>query len=210
MNFLKKKIIIVEDNTDISKGFQLLINATNDYEVVACFTSCEQALEQISLLKPEIVLMDIDLPGMSGIEGTKIIKSKLPQTNILIISVFENSERVFDALCAGACGYLTKNSKHSKLLDALDEVGAGGAPMSTNIARMVIDSFKKSPSPNPLTEKENDVLQKLVEGKSYKSTATELHIKIDTVKYHIKNIYIKLQVGSKEDAIAKARKNNWY
>ncbi len=210
MNFLKKKIIIIEDNTDISTGFKLLINETNDYEVVACFTSCEQALEQITFLKPEIVLMDIDLPGMSGIEGTKIIKTKLPQTNILIISVFENSERVFDALCAGACGYLTKNSKHSKLLEALEEVGAGGAPMSTNIARMVIDSFKKSPSPNPLTEKENDVLQKLVEGKSYKSTAAELHIKIDTVKYHIKNIYIKLQVGSKEDAIAKARKNNWY
>jgi DNA-binding NarL/FixJ family response regulator len=204
-----QKIIIIEDNTDVSSGFQMLINSTQGFEVIATYTNCETALQYVSTLKPEIVLMDIDLPGMTGIEGTRAIKKLLPDTNIIIITVFENSERVFDALCAGASGYLTKNLKHTKLLEALEEVSTGGAPMSTNIARMVIDSFKKQKT-NILTEKETEVLQKLVEGKSYKTIASEMFVKIDAVKYHIKNIYIKLQVGSKEEAIAKARENKWF
>jgi DNA-binding NarL/FixJ family response regulator len=204
-----QKIIIIEDNTDVSSGFQMLINSTQGFEVIATYTNCETALQYVGTLKPEIVLMDIDLPGMTGIEGTKAIKSMLPNTNIIMITVFENSERVFDALCAGASGYLTKNLKHIKLIEALEEVSTGGAPMSTNIARMVIDSFKKQKT-NILTEKESEVLQKLVEGKSYKTIANEMSVKIDAVKYHIKNIYVKLQVGSKEEAIAKARENKWF
>lgn len=207
---IKKKVIIIEDNTDISMGFSMLINSTSTYEVISTFTSVEDALLKIDDQVPDIILMDIDLPGMNGIEGTQIIKTKYPLIQILIITVFENSERVFDALCAGASGYLTKNTKHSKLLDALDEICDGGAPMSTNIARMVINSFSKSEISNPLTEKENKILHKLIEGKSYKTVALELNISIDTVKFHIKNTYIKLQVNSKEDAIAKARENKWF
>jgi DNA-binding NarL/FixJ family response regulator len=207
---IKKKVLIIEDNTDISMGFSMLINSTSTYEVISTHTSVEEAMTRLDYLIPDIILMDIDLPGMNGIEGTQIIKTKYPKIQLLIITVFENSERVFDALCAGASGYLTKNTKHSKLLEALDELCDGGAPMSTNIARMVINSFSKNAVSNPLTEKENKILQKLIEGKSYKTVAAEINLSIDTVKFHIKNIYIKLQVNSKEDAIAKARENKWF
>lgn len=148
--------------------------------------------------------MDIDLPGMNGIEGTRYVKSILPKKNVIIITIFENSERVFEALCAGATGYLTKSSKHTQLLDALDEVLQGGAPMSANIARMVIRSFHRQDS-NLLSDREIDVLRLLVEGKSYKTISEKLDISLSTVKFHIKNIYVKLQVGNKEDAIAKAK-----
>lgn len=204
MNVSLKNIIIVEDNADIREGFQLLINATNRYNVSHIFESCEKAFENITSIKPDIVLMDIDLLGMNGIEGTRFIKSILPSTNVIIITIFENSERVFEALCAGATGYLTKSSKHTQLLDALDEVIDGGAPMSANIARMVIQSFHKKTN-NLLSEREMSVLRLLVEGKSYKTISEQLEISLSTVKYHIKNIYIKLQVGNKEDAIAKAK-----
>lgn len=196
-------IVIVEDNPDIRLGFQILINSTSNYCVTATFEDCETALTKIVSLNPRIVLMDIDLPGMDGIEGTKRIKGLLPKADIVIITVFENSKRVFDALCAGATGYLTKNSNHIELLDALGEIILGGSPMSANIARMVTTSFQKS-NKSPFSEKEKNVLQLLVVGKSYKSIANQLDLSIDTVKFHIKNIYLKLQVNNKEDAIAKA------
>ncbi len=199
-----KNIIIIEDNADIRAGFQLLINSTAHYRVTHVFETCEKAFENSTSMQPDIVLMDIDLPGMDGIEGTKHIKSLFPKTEVIIITVFENSDRVFDALCAGATGYLTKNSSHTQLLDALDEVTKGGAPMSANIARMVAHSFHKQNN-NLLSDREMEVLKLLVEGKSYKTISERLDISFSTVKFHIKNIYIKLQVGSKEDAIAKAK-----
>lgn len=199
-----KNIIIIEDNPDIRNGFQLLINSTGKYHVSHTFESCELAFENIASIKPDIVLMDIDLPGMNGIEGTKYIKSILPKTEILIITIFENSNRVFEGLCAGASGYLTKNSNHIQLLSALEEILAGGAPMSANIARMVAQSFVVQNN-HLLSDRETDVLKLLVEGKSYKTIADNLFISLSTVKFHIKNIYIKLQVSSKEDAISKAK-----
>lgn len=203
MNILKHDIIIIEDNPDIRLGFQILINSTSKYWVSETFEDCESALLKVVALNPRIVLMDIDLPGISGIEGTKFIKNLLPKTDIIIITVFENSARVFDALCVGATGYLTKNSSHTELLDALDEIISGGSPMSANIARMVTTSFQKA-RVSPFSEKEKLVLQLLVIGKSYKSIASQLDLSIDTIKFHIKNIYLKLQVNNKEDAIAKA------
>ena len=205
MNIAVKNIIIIEDNVDIRCGFQLLINSTPQYYVSHVFESCEKAFEELASVQPDIVLMDIDLPGINGIEGTKYIKSVLPKIEIVIITVFENSTRVFDALCAGASGYLTKNSSHIQLLDALDEVTKGGAPMSANIARMVIHSFHKQHNNNLLSDREMDVLKLLVEGKSYKTISDRLDISLSTVKFHIKNIYLKLQVTSKEDAIEKAK-----
>lgn len=204
MNLEPKNIIIIEDNADIRNGFQLLINATGKYFVSNTYESCELAFDQISTIKPDIVLMDIDLPGMNGIEGTKYIKSILPKTEIIIITIFENSSRVFEGLCAGAGGYLTKNSNHIQLLNALDELSLGGAPMSANIARMVAESFFIKNN-NLLSERETEVLKLLVEGKSYKTIADVLDISLSTVKFHIKNTYIKLQVTSKEDAISKAK-----
>ena len=203
MNIQQHDIVIIEDNADIRLGFKILINATAKYVVHETFEDCESALPKIVSLNPRIVLMDIDLPGIDGIEGTRRIKNLLPKTDIIIITVFENSQRVFDALCAGATGYLTKNSNHVELLDALDEIIVGGSPMSANIARMVTTSFQKARN-SPFSEKEKVVLQLLVVGKSYKSIANQLNLSIDTIKFHIKNIYLKLQVNNKEDAITKA------
>ncbi len=208
MNDLKKNIVIIEDNEDIRLGFRLLINSTPNYHVVDVFDSIEEAYLKTIDLKPDIILMDIDLPGMNGIDGTAKIKQKLPKTEIIIITIFENSNRVFNALCSGATGYLTKNINHIELLDALDEVSRGGAPMSANIARMIVGSFARN-NDTPLTEKETEVLIELANGKSYKSIAVNLSISIDTVKFHIKNIYSKLQVNNKEDAIHLARNNKW-
>jgi DNA-binding NarL/FixJ family response regulator len=204
----KKQIVIIEDNEDVRLGFQLLINSTPHYRVEAVFDSVEAAYEKVIQLKPDIILMDIDLPGINGIEGTANIKQKLPKTDIVIITVFENSNRVFSALCSGATGYLTKNINHHELLDALDEVSRGGAPMSANIARMIVGSFARN-NDTPLTEKEMNVLVELANGKSYKSIAVNLSVSIDTVKFHIKNIYSKLQVNNKEDAIGFARHKKW-
>lgn len=203
------KIVIIEDNPDVGSGFELLINATENYKVIQVFENCKDALVDIKTLRPDIVLMDIDLPGMNGIEGTSIIKSLLPKTEIIIITVFENSERVFGAMNAGASGYLTKNNGYKELIDALDEVVRGGAPMSAKIARMVVKSFAKETINNPLSKQESKVLSQLAEGKSYKSISNLLDVTLDTVKFHIKNIYIKLQVNNKEDAISEGKKNKY-
>ena len=203
-----KTIIIIEDNEDIRLGFKLLINSTSSYKVIAAFDSFENGEEEIMDSKPDIVLMDIDLPGIDGIESTKRIKQKLPSTEIIIVTVFENSERVYNSLCAGATGYLTKSINHKELLDALDEVSKGGAPMSANIARMIVSSFARN-TDTPLSAKEINVLNELASGKSYKSIASELIISLDTVKFHIKNIYAKLQVNNREDAINFAKKKKW-
>ncbi|WP_044203313.1 response regulator transcription factor [Flammeovirga sp. OC4] len=202
---MRKKIIIVEDNQDVQEAFKLLIETkTNDYSVINTYDNCEDALSNLKTDLPEIVLMDIDLPGMNGIEGTRQIRQTLPKTDILIISVHENSQYVFDALCAGATGYITKNSNHTQLLKALDEVSAGGAPMSTHIAKLVVKSFRRE-SESPLTGRETDVLNLLAEGKSYMDIADQISVSKDTVKFHIKNIYLKLQVSNKIEAVTKAK-----
>lgn len=197
------KVIIIEDNEDVSNAFSLLIGLHDDFAVVNTYTNCEDAIENMKSDCPDIILMDIDLPGMSGIEGTKIIKKDYPETNIIIITVFENSKTVFDALCAGAVGYLTKSSDKGKLLSALEEVASGGSPMSAKIARMVVQSFQRN-TDSPLSDRETEILSLLSKGKSYAGIAETLFISKDTVKYHIKNIYLKLQVSSKEEAINKA------
>lgn len=204
----QREIVIIEDNPDVRSGLELLINATDKYRVIRVFDNCEAAINIIKTLKPHIILMDIDLPGINGIEGTAIIKSILPKTEIIIITVFENSERVFGAMCAGASGYITKNNGYKDLINALDEVSKGGAPMSANIARMVVKSFSKNTIDTPLSKQETKVLMLLAEGKSYKSISGTLEVSLDTIKFHIKNIYIKLQVNNKEDAIAMGKKYN--
>ncbi len=199
---MTKRIIIIEDNIQISEAFTLLLELRDDFVVVNTYTNCEDAIDQLKVDKPDIVLMDIDLPGISGIEGTKIIKRTRPKADILIITVFENGKTVFDALCAGASGYLTKNSDQHKLINAIDEVINGGAPMSSKIARLVVQSFQKNNN-SPLTERETEILSQISEGKSHTAIADQLYISKETVKYHIKNIYIKLQVNNKADAIKK-------
>lgn len=203
---MKNRIEIVEDNDVVRDGLQLLINSMSDHTVVGAYDSCEKAIKNINRDQPEVILMDLDLPGMNGIEGIQRIKKTHPDINIIVLTVHEDSEMVFEALCAGASGYITKNANHSRLLDAIDEVQTGGAPMSGKIAKMVVDSFQKNHN-SPLTSRETEVLEQLAKGKSYSIIADELFIHKETVKSHIKNIYFKLQVNSKAEALEIARKN---
>ena len=167
-------------------------------------------LKKIVKLKPDVLLMDLGLPGMSGVEGIKKAKAFLPELTILVLTVYEENELVFDALCAGASGYLVKKTPPSKLLEAIKEAHEGGAPMSSHIARKVIDFFQtKKPvslqkSVYTLTPREKEILTGLVEGHNFKFIADSLYISIETVRFHFRNIYKKLHVHSQSEAVAKA------
>lgn len=204
----KSKIVIIEDNEDLSKIFVEVLHNTEHLNVISTYTNCEDALKYLKDDAPEIILMDIDLPGINGIEGTKHVKKIFPNCNVIIVTVFENSKTVFDALCAGAIGYLTKNVTSAKLIKAIEEALSGGAPMSMNIAKMVVQSFQRA-SDSILTPRETEVLAMLAKGSSIKSIAIHFEISPNTVKYHVKNIYDKLQVHNREDAIKKASKNKY-
>jgi len=206
MNKEMHKVVIVEDNVPLSDAFKEIINDSEDFKVVDAYTSCEDAIKYLKQDQPNIILMDIELPGMSGVEGTKTIKSLSPDVIIIVVTVYENSEVVFDALCAGASGYLTKNISSSRLIEAMKEAILGGAPMSIRIARMVVQSFRKATNSN-LSDREIEVLKLLASGKSYQSIGDELFISRNTIKFHIKNIYEKLQVQNKEQAIKKANQD---
>ncbi len=200
-----KKVVLIEDYEIVLRSYTKIINSAEDFEVVGAFTNCEDALENIISLAPDFVMIDITLPGMSGIEGIKHIKSKLPKVAMIVVSVHENSKYVFQALCAGAVGYLTKSSGEEKLLRALYQAKEGGAPMSINIARMVVESFQEQKF-DELTERENNVLTLLAEGKSYASIGEELYVSLNTIKYHVRNIYEKLHISTKAEAIALLKK----
>lgn len=200
------KIVIIEDNLPLANGYKKIIDKTEKYIVSDIYQNCEDAIKNLKEDLPKIILMDIELPKMNGVEGTKKIKNLFPKIDIIIVTVYENSKTVFDALCAGASGYLSKNSSKLELITALDEVLDGGAPMSIHIAKMVVSSFRKATS-SILTERETEVLSLLASGKSYNSVAEKLFISVNTIRFHIKNIYEKLQVNSKEEAIAKANKD---
>lgn len=199
----KKRILIVEDDQEIRNSFSLIVNSSQKFTVVNAYASCEDAISNINKDKPEIVLMDIELPGMNGIQGAKVIKEKYPYTEVIMVSVYEDSDLVFEALKAGASGYITKSANYLELLTALEEITKGGAPMSSRIARMVIDNFHVNPN-SPLTKRETEILQLIAEGKTYTQISEDLFISKETAKTHIKNIYSKLQVNSKSEAIAKA------
>lgn len=199
----KKRVLIVEDDQEIRNSFALIVNSSQKFMVVNAYPKCEDAIDNLSKDRAEIILMDIELPGINGIQGTKVIKEKAPHTDIVMVSVYEDSELVFEALKAGASGYITKSANYLELLTALEEIVKGGAPMSSKIARMVIDNFHVNPN-SPLTKRETEILQLISEGKTYTQISEELFISKETAKTHIKNIYSKLQVNSKSEAIAKA------
>ena len=192
------KVVLIEDYEVLRNSLKEIINQEEDYEVVGDFESYEEALPKINKLNPDIVFTDITLPGINGIEGTKQLKQILPNVSIIVISVHENSQYVFDALCAGAIGYLAKSSGKQKVIEALQQLKAGGAPMSVNIARMVVESFQQKKH-NDLSERENEVLNLLSKGRSYASIADDLYLSVNTIKTHVRNIYEKLQVSSKEE-----------
>lgn len=198
-----KKIVIIEDNVSLSKAFKEIINSTEEFIVKDIYHNAEDAIKHFKEDTPDIVIMDVELPGINGVEATKVLKDKKSNLMVLVVTVYEDSKTVFDALCAGATGYLTKNASSMQIVEALNELVSGGAPMSIKIARMVVDSFKKA-TRSVLSERETEVLNLLAKGKSFRSIGNDLFISRNTIKFHIKNIYEKLQVNSKEEALKKA------
>lgn len=203
-----KRIIIVEDDNIIRNAFVTLIQQSGDYTVANAYSNAEAAIKNVKDDAPDICLMDIELPGMNGIEAIPKIKVLSPNTQVVVVTVYENDDLVFKALCEGASGYLTKNMPPQKLIDSLKELENGGAPMSTNIARLVVSSFHKNRQ-SPLTNRELEVLELLSSGKSYSTIADQLFVDKETIKSHIKNIYLKLEVHSKAEAIEKAKKSKY-
>ena len=197
------KVAMVEDDQLIRENLSALIQDTKGLMLLGSYESCEHFFEKRLENPPDIVLMDIDLPGISGIDGTQKVKSIYKNSDILILTVHENDELVFKALCAGACGYLTKNVPPERLIESIKDAYNGGAPMSTRIARMVVESFQKSTA-SPLTERETEILNLLSRGKSYKMIADDLFIDKETVRTHIKNIYRKLEIHNMTQAVVMA------
>ncbi|OEK02873.1 DNA-binding response regulator [Roseivirga sp. 4D4] len=202
----KIRLNIVEDDPEIRNNLALIINTSEGMICERTFENAESFLENLEAQKPDIVLMDISLPGMTGIQAVEKMKEKAPKAEALMLTVHQDDQLVFDSLCAGASGYLVKSTPPLRIIDAIREAVGGGAPMSTSIARMVVKSFSKK-TESDLTEREMDVLDQLCQGKSYKLIADALFISQDTVRSHIKSIYKKLEVNSKSEAVAKALKD---
>ncbi len=200
-------IIIVEDDKTTRENITSFLSTTPDFEVLGSFDNAEDALAQSDFSACDVLLTDIGLPGKSGIELIGDVKSKYHRLQCLVLTIFEDDEHVFNALKAGATGYLLKGSRPSKLLDAIDEVMSGGSPMTGTIARKVMDSFRQKEvlQSEQLTERENGLLHKLAQGLRYKEIADELQISVETVRTHIRNIYQKLQVQSRTEALNKLR-----
>jgi DNA-binding NarL/FixJ family response regulator len=206
------KVIITEDNDTIREGLALLINASEGMECVARYRNCEDMLADLPDQQVDIFLQDIGLPGMSGIEGVKHIIKQKPQATILMLTVYEDEDNIFEALKAGASGYLLKKTSPAQLIEAIKEASQGGSPMSSSIARKVVTFFKEKPPARAneaygLSNREKDILASLSEGNSYKIIADKLFISIDTVRSHIRNIYKKLHVHNQSEAVAKAFKD---
>ncbi len=200
-------LTIVEDLEEVRDGLKNFISLSSDFTVLDTYKTAEEALVGIPQLKPDIVIMDINLPGMSGIECIRHIKNKIPSTQFMMFTVYENDEKVFDALKAGASGYLLKNTGLVQLIEALKELYNGGSPMSANIARKLVTVFReqnKTENIETLSPRENEILQLLSKGLLYKEIADQLHISTATVRQHIHKIYEKLHVQNRTEAINKA------
>jgi len=201
-------VAVVEDQRDIREGLGILIGGTPGYQVTGSFGSMEEALANIGRGSPDVALVDIGLPGMSGIEGIRRLREQHPKLLVMILTVYGDDERIFEAMCAGACGYLLKKTPPARLLESLREVVDGGAPMSPEVARRVVQLFHKFHPPESadyrLSPTEMRLLKLLAEGHHYETAATEMQISINTVSYHMRSIYQKLQVHSKSEAVAKA------
>lgn len=199
-------VLLFEDNDLLRESIGSMIRLDSRFAVAGSFSNVMTAETQVREIKPDIVLMDIDMPGRTGIEAVRQIRAAGGIMPILMLTVFDDTQHVFDAICAGASGYLLKKHLSGKLFDAMDEVLNGGAPMSPSIAHMVIASMQKPANANPynLTAREKEILSSLARGNSYKMMATEFSISLDTVRAHIKKVYEKLQVHSQTEAVSKA------
>jgi len=199
-------IIIVEDNRYMREGWQTILDMEKDFVVLDTFETCEEAFESDQIDKTDMVLMDIDLPGMSGIEGVAYLQQHHPDVDVIMATVFDDDKYVFDALCAGAVGYLMKKVSPEELKQAIRDAQEGGSPMTPNIARKVISTFHRSSTgeqEESLKERELEILEELAKGKSYAAIGKSIFLSVDGVRYHIRNIYRKLQVHSRSEAVSK-------
>jgi DNA-binding NarL/FixJ family response regulator len=198
-------VAIVEDNAVMRETFRQWIDTAPGFSCVFACATAEEALAEIPRLKPDVVLMDVHLPGESGIACTAQLKEKLPGVQVIIVTVYRNQELIFQALQAGACGYLLKRSSPEELLKAISEVLSGGAPMTSEIARMLVEAFQRKPASvapgDSLTPRESDILALLSEGLSNKEIAERVKISYDTVRAHLRHIYEKLHVRSRTEAV---------
>jgi len=204
---MSTSIVIFEDNQRLRQSLKILLEGVEGYRVSGDYENCEQAAVAIDKHHPDVVIMDIDMPGVDGIEGLRIIKERSPQTFIIMHTVLEDEERLFKCLCSGANGYILKNTSFVNLLDAIDNVLHGGAPLSPPIAKKVLQSFQVTSAGRlqyNLSEREVEVLKYLVKGFSYKMIAATCYISLDTVRGHIRNIYTKLHVNCGREAVSKA------
>jgi DNA-binding NarL/FixJ family response regulator len=207
-------VAIIEDQSRTREGLRALIASSDGFECIGAWGSMEEALASDWKTQPDVVLVDLGLPGMSGIDGMVVLRRLLPAAALVVLTVYEDNDRVFRALCAGATGYLLKNTAPAKLVESLREANRGGAPMSPEIARLVIEVFRRVHPPEKaqhnLTPQELRLLKFLVEGHSYKTAAAEMAVSINTISFHIQNIYAKLQVHSKSEAVARALNDNLF
>lgn len=203
--------MLYEDNPQLREGLTMLIDGSDGFEVLASFKNCSNVVEEVEAFKPDVILMDIDMPGVNGIEGLKLIRQHNLDAKVLMLTVFDDNKNVFEALKNGANGYVLKKTPPAKLLEYINEAASGGAPMTSSIATQVLKMFSEVQAPAGedynLSDREKQVLQLLVNGYSYKMIASEMFIAIDTVRSHIKKIYEKLHVNSKSEAVAKAFKD---
>lgn len=207
------KVVLYEDNPQLREGLTMLIDGSDGFQVLAAYKNCNNVVDEVAAWKPDVILMDIDMPGTNGIEGLKLIRQANHDVKILMLTVFDDNKNVFEAIRNGANGYVLKKTPPAKLLEYIQEAASGGAPMTSSIATQVLKMFsgisnsnEKSETYN-LSDREQQVLQLLVNGYSYKMIAGEMFISIDTVRSHIKKIYEKLHVNSKSEAVAKAFKD---
>jgi DNA-binding NarL/FixJ family response regulator len=202
------RVAIIEDQEQIREGLRILINGAPGHRCVAACGTVDEALLQFAHEAPDVALVDIGLPGISGIEGTRILKQRYPAIQEIILTVYDDDDRIFQALCAGAFGYLLKNTPPDRLIKSIEEIANGGAPVSPEIARRVITLFQKIRPVErvecELTPHEIRILKLLVEGHNYKTAALELNVSVNTISFHVRRIYEKLQVHSKSEAVAKA------
>lgn len=195
------RILIFEDDNTHRLALKSFLNGTKGYKVIGDFGTCERAAEQTNTLDPDVVIMDIGMPKVDGIEGLRMIKEQKPDTAIIMYTVFEDDQHLFDSICAGANGYLLKNGSFAHLPDAIENIKQGGAPLSPTIAKRIMHSFQKKNN-YKLSTREKEVLQYLVKGYSYRMIADAIFVSLSTVQAHVKNIYTKLHVNCGRQAVA--------
>jgi DNA-binding NarL/FixJ family response regulator len=211
LSIMSTRITIFEDNQRLRQSLKILLEGVDGYVVCGDYENCHHAARVVEEQQPDVIIMDIDMPVADGLHGLQVIKEQRPQTLIIMHTVLEDEDRLFECLCLGANGYILKNTSFVNLLEAIENVLHGGAPLSPTIAKKVLQSFRKNTTDRlqyRLSERETEIIKYLVKGYSYKMIASACHISVDTVRGHIRNIYVKLHVNCGREAVVKALRDH--